>query len=88
MDEIKRLLAYSNFGIVSEQLNQWNDKKPNPTIKSLLEMLLESELFFREMEEEFRISRQRNSEMETKVLILERELEEKTKTLEDWVNGL
>jgi len=70
LNEIMLMIAHSNINLMVEQLDQWNDKKPNDKLTIWKTKLVESEAVFRTLEKEFRITRQRTSELEIKLLEL------------------
>lgn len=79
MNELDLIIGRSNLNLIIEQLDQWNDKKPNEKLTFWKGKMLETELTFRHMENELRTSRQRNAELEAKFL----ELKQENQTLTD-----
>ena len=88
MDEITLIQARTNINLMIEQLDQWNDKKPNDRLMKWKELLIESLLTNSELENEFKIARQRNSELEMKLLNLDKENKDLISQNEKLAQGL
>ena len=68
MNELDLIIAYSNINLMIEQLDQWNDKKPNKKLELLKSKLQASEETFRKLEQMYLQVSKNNSALSLKLI--------------------
>ena len=89
MDELDLIIAYADLTCVQTQLQDWKQKAKNPELfDKLINRLIESQTYFRGLEKELRISKQRQNELSFQNNELQTQNDGLTKQVDELLKGL
>ena len=84
MNELDIIQGRAYLQLTIDQLNMWNDKKPNEKLVKLVGMAVHSLAQYNGLEKEMRLRRQRTADLELKAL----QLAEENKQMKIQINNM